>query len=95
MPLWREIPKHAGDQQQRRHVANQMTYLVPIIDGLYCHDAGVDDARPDREGDQAAMLGWIARSSDEKGTENGLNPADHLKVVLAIPTVPLPSRWPK
>src|SRR5262245_1258515 len=25
--LWREIPEHGSDQQERRHVANQVTYL--------------------------------------------------------------------
>ena len=72
-----------------------MTHLVSIVQGLYCHDAGVDDARPDRERDQAAMLGWIARGSNEKGTKDGVDPADHLQVVLTMPSVPLPSRRPK
>jgi hypothetical protein len=49
LPLRREIPEHDSDQQQRRHVANQVTDLVSVIRGLYCHDAGVHDARPDRE----------------------------------------------
>ena len=49
LPLRREIPEHGSDQQKRRHVANQVTCLVSVMRGLYCHDAGVHDARPDRE----------------------------------------------
>jgi hypothetical protein len=49
LSLRREIPEHGSDQQERRHVADQMTYLVSVMHGLYCHDAGVHDARPDRE----------------------------------------------
>ena len=51
LPVWREIPQHGSDQQERRHVANQMTYLVSVIHCLRCHDAGVHDAGPDGEGD--------------------------------------------
>src|SRR5215467_4601964 len=94
LPLTREIPEHGSDQEQRRHVTNQVTCLVSVIHGLYCHDAGVHDARPDRERDQAAMLGRITRSSNEIGSENRVNPADHLEVILAMATVPLPSRRP-
>ena len=68
-----------------------MTNLVPISDGLCRHDAGVHDARPDRERDQAAVLGGIARSGDEVGTEDRINPANHLQVVLAMSTVPQPT----
>jgi len=43
-PLWREIPEHGSNQPKRRHVADQVTYLVSVMYGLYCHDAGVHDA---------------------------------------------------
>ena len=46
---WREIPEHGSDQQERRHVTNQVTHLVSVIGGLCCHDAGVHDAGPDGE----------------------------------------------
>src|SRR5215469_5402348 len=49
LPVWREIPEHGSDQQERRHVANQMAYLLSVIHGLCCHDAGVRDAGPDGE----------------------------------------------
>src|SRR5262249_55203504 len=42
-PLWREKPEHCSNQQERRHVASQMTYLMSIIRGLCRHDAGVDN----------------------------------------------------
>src|SRR6516162_2431653 len=49
LPLRREIPDHGSDQQKRRHVADQVTHFVSIVCGLYRHDAGMHDARPDRE----------------------------------------------
>src|SRR6516164_2434891 len=49
LPLWGEIPEHGSDQQERGHVANQVTHLVSVIGGLCCHDAGVHDAGPDGE----------------------------------------------
>src|SRR6516165_11993256 len=76
------------------HVANQVTSLLSVIHSLYCHDAGVHDARPDRERDQAAMFRRITRGSNEVNTEHRVHPADHLEVILAMATVPLPSRWP-
>src|SRR5215467_7414538 len=40
------------------------------------------------------MLRWITRGSNEISTEDRVDPADHLQVVLAMATVPLPSRRP-
>ena len=47
--LWREKPEHGSNQQERRHVASQMTYLMSVICGLRRHDAGVHNAGPDGE----------------------------------------------
>ena len=33
----------------------------------------------------------ITRRSNEISTENRVDPADHLQIILAMPTVPLPS----
>src|SRR6516225_7344434 len=33
LPLGGEIPEHRSDQQERRHVANQVTYLMSVICG--------------------------------------------------------------
>src|SRR5690242_10469757 len=52
------------------------------------------DTRRYRERDQAAIFGGITRCSNEISAEDRVNPADHLKVVLAMTGVPLPSRWP-
>ena len=52
----REIPKDGRNQQESRHIAHEMAYFVRAMNGLGRHDAGVHDARPDGEGDQAAML---------------------------------------
>src|SRR6516164_2917655 len=71
-----------------------MTSLLSVVHSLYCHDAGVHDARPDRERDQAAMFRRITRGSNEISTENRVDPADHLKVILAMAAMPLPSRRP-
>src|SRR5262247_1628457 len=67
---------------------------MSVIHGLCCHNAGVHDTRPDGERDQAAMCRRITRGSDEISAEDRVDPTDHLKVVLAMATVPLPSRRP-
>ena len=90
LPVRREIPEHASDQQQRRHVANQVTYLVSVIYGLCCHNAGVHDTRPDGERDQAAMFGRIACGSNQISAENRVDPTNHLKIILTMAAVPLP-----
>ena len=41
------------------------------------------------------MFGRVARSANEISAENCIDPADHLKVILAVTAVPLPSRRPK
>src|SRR5262249_54095955 len=40
------------------------------------------------------MFRGITRGGNEKSTENRVDPADHLQVILAMATVPLPSRRP-
>jgi hypothetical protein len=40
------------------------------------------------------MFGRIMRRSDQKSTENRVDSADHLKIILSMATVPLPSRRP-
>src|SRR5258706_14126241 len=71
-----------------------MAYLVPIIDGLCRHNSGMRDARPDGKRDQAAVLGGIASGGDQKGTQDGVEPADHLQVITALSAVPQPARRP-
>src|SRR3954466_4479615 len=40
------------------------------------------------------MFGRIASGSNEVSAENRVDPTDHLKVILAMATVPLPPRRP-
>src|SRR6476660_4837655 len=40
------------------------------------------------------MFRRITRGSNEKSTENRVDPTDHLKIILTMATVPLPSRRP-
>src|SRR6516162_237745 len=40
------------------------------------------------------MFGRITRRNNEISTENRVDPADHLQVIFAMATVPLPSRRP-
>jgi hypothetical protein len=40
------------------------------------------------------MFGRITRSSNEISAEDRVDPTDHLQVILAMSTMPLPSRWP-
>src|SRR5215813_9551418 len=67
---------------------------MSVIHGLCCHNAGVHDTRPDGERDQAAMFGRVTRRGNEVSAEDRVDPTDHLEVVLAMATVPPPSRRP-
>src|SRR5215470_13829293 len=67
---------------------------MSVIHGLCCHNAGVHDTRPDGERDQAAVFGRITRGSNEISAEHRVDTTDHLEVVLAMATVPQPSRRP-
>jgi hypothetical protein len=40
------------------------------------------------------MFGRITRRGNQISAENRVDPADHLEIILAMATVPLPSRWP-
>src|SRR5262245_44775816 len=40
------------------------------------------------------MFGRITRRGNQTSTENRVDPAEHLKIILAMATVPLPSRRP-
>src|SRR5262245_26647840 len=71
-----------------------MSSLLRIADGLYRHDDSMHDARPDRERDQAAVLGGIVGRGDQVGTEYRIESADHLKVVMAMSAVPQPAGGP-
>src|SRR5215831_19235304 len=67
---------------------------MSVINGLCGHNAGVHDTRPDGERDQAAMFGRITRRGNEVSAEDRVDPTDHLEIVLAMASVPLPSRRP-
>jgi hypothetical protein len=49
-------PQHGGNEQQGGYVSNKVASLMFVIDRLYCHDAGMQDARPDGERDQAPVF---------------------------------------
>ena len=89
-----EEPEYACHQNQRGHVASEMRQFVSIIERLGRHDPGVSQARPDRERDQAAVIGRISCSGDEKNAQHGINSADHLQIVLALASVPHPTGGP-
>src|SRR5215468_224624 len=90
----REIPEDCSDYNQSRHVADEMAEFVSIVQGLSRHNCSVHNARPDRERNQTAMLRRVARRQNKKYTQNRIDPADHLQVVLAVPPMPDPPRRP-
>src|SRR5215510_9620524 len=71
-----------------------MTHLVRVRKRLARHDEGMDDARADREPNEAAMLGRIASGIDQKCTQHGIYPANHLQVKPAFTPMPYPPRGP-
>src|SRR5262245_47120098 len=65
-----------------------------VGDRLPRHDESMDDARPDGEPNQAAMLGGVASRIDQKCTQHSIYSANHLQVVIALARVPDPARRP-
>src|SRR5215472_7888011 len=94
MCVGQEIPEDCSDYNQSRHVADEMAEFLPIVQGLSRHNCSVHNARPDRERNQTAMLRRVARRQNKKYTQNRIDPADHLQVVLAVPPMPDPPRRP-
>src|SRR5262245_8011711 len=52
------------------------------------------DGRPDREGNQAAVLCRIPCSGNQKNAEDHIETAYHLQIVTALATMPDPPRRP-
>src|SRR5262245_66164499 len=52
------------------------------------------EARPDGEGNQAAVFCRIPCSGDQKNAEDQIDTADHLQIVAALATMPDPTRRP-
>ena len=61
---------------------------------LNCHDCRMHDARPDGEGDQAAVFSWVPCSGNQKNAENRIDTADHLQIIDALTAMPDPARRP-
>src|SRR5262245_52811434 len=68
--------------------------FAAIIKCLSRHDRRMHDARPDGEGNQAAVLCRILCSGDEKNAEDRVDTADHLQIVAPPTTMPDPARRP-
>ena len=51
-------------------------------------------ARPDGEGDQAAVFSRVPCSGNQKNAEDRINTADHLQIVGAFTAMPDPARRP-
>ncbi len=91
---WCEIPKQGCHQQEGRHVSGEMAYLVSVIEGLRRHDSGIRDARPDGERDQAPVRRRIASDHDQEGAQHGVNPPDHLQIILPMTVMPAKAGTP-
>src|SRR5262249_3488312 len=68
--------------------------FAAIIKCLNRHDCPMHDARPDREGNQAAVLCRIPCSGNQKNAEDCVDTAHHLQIVVALATMPDPTRRP-
>jgi hypothetical protein len=89
----RDIIKASPDMPPKM-LACQRSLTKYSHDGLCRHDAGVPDARPDGERDQAPMLFGFPSRGDQIGAQDRIDPAHHLQVIFAFSTVPNPARWP-
>src|SRR5262249_48295856 len=68
--------------------------FAAVIKCLNRHDCRMHDARPDREGNQAAVFCRIPCSGNQKNAEDHIDTADHLQIVAALATMPDPARRP-
>ncbi|MGB8709060.1 MAG: hypothetical protein WCD39_04735 [Methyloceanibacter sp.] len=68
--------------------------FLTIGEGLRRHDRRMHDARPDGEGDQAAIRRRVPGGGDQEDTEHRIDAADHLEIVGALPAVPDPAGGP-
>src|SRR5262249_1118022 len=62
---WRQRCKYDRNENQRRHIAHQMTALERIVDGLNAHDRRVNQARPHGEPDDVRVSERIFRSDEQ------------------------------
>src|SRR5262245_12515559 len=58
-----------------------MTVLLAVDEALDGHDAAMNEARPDREPDQARVRRRAPRREDEKHPECGVDADDHHQIV--------------
>src|SRR5262249_51691755 len=86
-------PKDERYQEQRRHVAKQMTPFCRIAEGLQCHDYSVHHARPHGEPDDALMRVRIARRHQKEHAERRIDTDDHHQIV-GVPLTPCPAGGP-
>src|SRR5262249_25286795 len=68
--------------------------FAAVIKCLNRHDCRMHDARPDREGNQAAVFCRISCSGNQENAEDHVDTADHLQIVAALATMPDPARRP-
>jgi hypothetical protein len=63
------------------------------VEGLYGHNAGMNETGPDREPDQAAVLQRISRGNEQEDAESGIDAEYHL-FVLGLIGLPAPTGRP-
>src|SRR4029078_4611542 len=71
-----------------------MTMFAAVRKCLKRHDCRMHHARPDGEGDQAAVFSRVPCSGNQKNAEDRINTADHLQIVGAFTAMPDPARRP-
>src|SRR6476661_2285146 len=91
---WRKKPEHARHEEECRHVTYKVAMFEAVRKCLNCHDCRMHDARPDGEGDQAAVFSWVPCSGNQKNAKNCIDTADHLQIVDALTAMPDPARRP-
>jgi len=90
----REDCQSHGHDCQRWYISQKVTMLGGGVDGLHSHDPSVDNAGPNGEPNQTAVLQRVPRSKEKKYSESGIDAENHLLVMKLI-GLPAPSRRPK
>lgn len=72
--------EHQRDQQQRRHVTQQVPAMLRNLQRLHRHNAAMHYARAHRKPDQTQVFQRASRRQQQKNAARRLHPQKHLKV---------------
>src|SRR5262245_4790990 len=89
----RQRCKDDRNENERGHIAHQMTALDRITDGLNAHDRRVNQARPHGKPDDVRVSVRISRGDEQKHAQRRIHSDDHHQIVR-MSLSPDPTRGP-